>query len=250
MRQNYQYKYKRRDKHVYVPTPECERRGDYLLEFGATLSLPDYFYHYRRGGHVEALYEHLDNTHFFRIDLKNFFYSISRNRVNRILRQYGFPKNARRYAEWSTVRNPYPDGPNYALPIGFKQSPLLASLTLYRSSVASAIEEANKRGVFVSVYFDDLIGSACNVAELQMTYDGILAACVQANLVANPVKLQKPANAIVAFNCNLMNGYAEVTEERVNKFFAEDHNPEATTSFVAYCERVARRNGQAEASIG
>jgi hypothetical protein len=52
------------------------------------------------------------------------------------------------------VRNPYDDGPKYVLPIGFKQSPLLASLALWRSAVASSVEEAANRGVFVSVYFD------------------------------------------------------------------------------------------------
>jgi hypothetical protein len=48
----------------------------------------------------------------------------------------------------------------------------------------------------------------------------------------------------MAFNCNLAHGHAEVTEERVNKFLAEDHSPEAISSFVAYCERVVQRNKQ------
>jgi hypothetical protein len=53
--------------------------------------------------------------------------------VNRILRQSGF-RSAREWSEWSTVRSPYNDGPKYVLPIGFKQSPLLASLALWRSA--------------------------------------------------------------------------------------------------------------------
>jgi hypothetical protein len=225
-----------------VPTRECERRGDYLIAWGETLALPPYFYHYRKGGHVEALHRHLANTHFFRIDLKNFFYSISRNRVNRVLRQYGFPKNARVYAEWSTVKSPYTDGPRYVLPIGFRQSPLLASLALYRSSVAAAVEDALRRGVFVSVYFDDLIGSAADPDELQVTYDGILAACVQANLIANAEKLLPPAQAIKAFNCDLRHGFTAVTAERFKKFEDENPAPEAISSFLAYCYRVERMN--------
>lgn len=183
MIENYKSKFKTRGKFIFVPSLLCDRKAERLLSFGASLELPNYFSHYRPGGHVDALHCHLENRHFFRIDLKNFFYSIGRNRVARLLRRHRFPGNARTYAEWSTVRNPYSDGPSYALPIGFRQSPLLASLALYDSAVASAIEDARGRGVLVSVYFDDLIGSSNDMKHLQITYDGILAACVQANLI-------------------------------------------------------------------
>ncbi len=92
------------------------------------------------------------------------------------------------------MRNPYNDVSAYVLPIGFKQSPLLASLALWRSAVASSIEEAADRGVLVLVYFDDFIGSSNDENELRTTYAGILAACEQANLVANEAKLIEPAN--------------------------------------------------------
>ena len=242
MHENYLYKYRARGKWVYIPVPECNRRGQRLLRWGESIQLPSYFYHYRPGGHVEALHEHLKNTHFFRIDLKNFFYSIARSRVSRVLRQSSFPGSARVFAEWSTVKNPYSDGPKYVLPIGFRQSPLLASLALYRSSVAAAIEDANNRGVLVSVYFDDLVGSCSDLKELEVTYRGILDACVQANLVANPDKLIKPADAIVAFNCDLTHGIANVTAERVRKFIDEGRGASAQASFDAYCARVKSKN--------
>jgi hypothetical protein len=242
MLENYNLRFETRGKFVFVPNRECNRRAGRLLAFGSTLELPDYFYHYRRGGHVEALYRHLEFSYFFRIDLKNFFYSIGRNRVARLLRQYGFSGSARTYAEWSSVRNPYSDGPKYALPIGFKQSPLLASLALWRSAVASAIEEVLHRGVFVSVYFDDLVGSSDDADQLRAAYDGIRDACFQANLVVNPEKLTAPSDAIVAFNCDLTQGRAEVTPERIKKFAEEDRGPEATRSFNEYCERVRLRN--------
>jgi Reverse transcriptase (RNA-dependent DNA polymerase) len=245
MIENFRYKFQSRDKFVFVPSPLCNKKAERLIAFGATLELPDYFFHYRRGGHVDALHRHLRNRSFFRIDLKNFFYSIGRNRISRLLRQHHFPGNARTYAEWSTVRNPYADGPNYVLPIGFRQSPLLASLTLYDSAVASAIEHARDRGVFVSVYFDDLIGSSNSTAELQSCYDGILGACVQAHFVANPNKLIPPAGAIVAFNCNLTHGHASVTDERIQKFVNENRGALAEAAFEAYCERVRQRNDSA-----
>jgi hypothetical protein len=241
MLENYTHKYFSRGKFIFVPTSECDRRGDRLLRFAKGIELPQYFFHYRPGGHVEALHRHIENRFFFRIDLKNFFYSISRNRVNRILRQSGF-HCARDWSEWATVRNPYNGGPRYVLPIGFRQSPLLASLALWRSAVASSIEEAACRGVFVSVYFDDLIGSSNDEHELQTTYQGILEACQQANLVPNEAKLIEPARAIIAFNCDLTHGRTVVTEARIQKFIDEDRGPHAETSFIDYCIRVQRFN--------
>jgi hypothetical protein len=245
MIENYVHKYKSRNKFIYTPSAECKRRADRLLKWGEEIELPSYFFHYRDGGHVSALHEHLKNKYFFRIDLKNFFYSISRNRVARILRQCGF-RCAREYSEWSTVKTPYPDGPRYVLPIGFKQSPLLASLALWRSSVASAIEDALDRDVFVSVYFDDLIGSSNDENELRTTYEGILAACVQANLVTNAEKLISPADAITAFNCHLRHGHADVTDDRIQKFIDEERGAIAEASFIDYCIRVARNNHASE----
>lgn len=240
MIENYDKKFHSCGKFIYVANKICDRRGDDIIAFGKTILLPDYFFHYKPGGHVAALHRHILNTHFFRIDLQNFFYSISRNRVARVLRQFSFPRNARTYSEWSTVRNPYPNGPSYVLPIGFRQSPILATLALYNSAVASAIEDALRRGVFVSVYFDDFIGSSTDVRELTEIYNGILNACVQANLVANYNKLIPPAQAIVAFNRDLAHGMVKVTKERMYR--AEDAGGTAQKAFSAYCDRVAAKN--------
>lgn len=241
MLENFDDRYQSRGKYIFVPNEECDRRGKTLLRFGAEIDLPSYFFHYRSGGHVAALHEHRPNRFFFRIDLKNFFYSISRNRISHMLRQLGF-HSAREYAAWSTVRNPYNEGPKYVLPIGFKQSPLLASLALWHSAIASSIEEAADRGIVVSVYFDDLIGSSNDENELRITYQGILEACVQANLMANEAKLIEPAEAIIAFNCHLTHGQTNVTDERIEKFIEEGRGANAETSFIDYCIRVQQFN--------
>jgi hypothetical protein len=73
MIENYRLKFKSRGKFVFVPTQLCVKKAERVLAFGKTLALPEYFFHYQPGGHVGALYRHLKNTHFFRIDLKNFF---------------------------------------------------------------------------------------------------------------------------------------------------------------------------------
>jgi hypothetical protein len=100
MLENFDDRYQSRGKYIFVPNEECDRRGETLLRFGAQIDLPSYFFHYRSGGHVAALHEHRSNRFFFRIDLKNFFYSISRNRLSHMLRQLGF-HSAREYAAWS-----------------------------------------------------------------------------------------------------------------------------------------------------
>src|ERR1700722_7356262 len=108
-------------------------------------------------GHVAGLHAHLNNTLFFKIDIQNFYYSIARMRVTRALREWHYP-GAGTFSIWSCVINPLP-GPKHALPIGFVQSPLLASLVLMKSEVADAIGRAIAKGVCISVYLDDFIGS-------------------------------------------------------------------------------------------
>jgi Reverse transcriptase (RNA-dependent DNA polymerase) len=237
---NYQHKYQARGKFIYEPTDECKRKGERLLREMAHAKLPDYFYHYRAGGHVAALHTHIGNPFFFKIDIQRFYYSIYRNRVGRALHSHGFGP-ARTFAKWSCVASPYEEG-RYALPIGFVQSPLLASLVLLQSPVADAIERARASGVFVSVYFDDFIGSAHDKDALRAAYVDILAACAEANLTPSAGKLTAPTEAIIAFNCNVAHGSAKVTAERIAKFFAEKRSAPSQASFDAYCSRVSSKN--------
>jgi hypothetical protein len=125
---NYQYKYRSRGKFICVPTDQCERKGRRIIRFFRNFDFPDYFYHYKSGGHVAALHAHLQNKLFFKIDIQNFYYSIARMRVTRALRRFAYP-GANTLATWSCVANPVRGAkPAHVLPIGFVQSPLLASL--------------------------------------------------------------------------------------------------------------------------
>ncbi len=243
--ENYRFKYKSRGKWIYVPNEYCLRRARHIIKFfNRDISFPAYFYHYKSGGHVAALHDHLKNDFFFKIDIQNFFYSIARNRVARALAAHGL-RGAPTYAKWSTVRSPYEDGPRYVLPIGFWQSPHIASLVLMESPVADAIERARDRGVFVSVYLDDFVGSHGDEALLRDAYQDIQDACVKANLVPNAGKLIAPSNAIAAFNCHLMKGLAKVTAARVAEFYSSEQTKLAQQSFENYLERVERANTRA-----
>jgi hypothetical protein len=142
------------------------------------------------------------------------------------------------------VRNPYGDTPRYVLPIGFWQSPHIASLVLVKSPVADAIERAIGRGITVSVYLDDIIGSSIDGDLLSEAYDDIRQACAVAGLVPNPDKLTPPSAAIVAFNCELTNGRTEVTDERVARFYKKFPSLRARQSFESYVARVARNNAE------
>lgn len=239
---NYQLRYKTKGRFVFVPTDECREYGNRLLdECRAQIELPNYHYHYTPGGHVAALHQHIASRFFFRIDIQSFFYAIRRNRVAAALRHFGI-KNSRERAKWSCVANPY-TGEGYALPIGFVQSPILASLVIMRSPIAAAIERAQDKGAFVSMYFDDFIGSSADEQTLIDVYCDLLIACAEASLPINADKLIEPSPTAEAFNCLLSNGLAEVKPERIEKFFSVPRSPESTSGFAAYCERVASKNG-------
>ena len=73
----------------------------------------------------------IEKTLSLEILLKDFFYTVRRNRVDRALRACGVRQHVH-FAKWSTVKDPQGGG-GYVLPYGFVQSPLLASLVLAES---------------------------------------------------------------------------------------------------------------------
>lgn len=248
--ENYQFKYRSRGKWFFVPNERCVRRGDRILKFfSKRVSFPSYYFHYQKGGHVAALHAHIANTLFFKIDIQNFYYSIARMRVTRALRHWRYP-GAGTFSKWSCVLNPTALGPKHALPIGFVQSPLLASLVLMQSPVHDAIERARSKGVCISVYLDDLIGSHTDRELLTAAYEEIRKACLLANFVPNAAKLTPPSEAIVAFNCDLSSGSAVVTADRVAKYFASPNRTAMSDiGFGQYRDLVESENIAHEAVI-
>jgi hypothetical protein len=239
---NYEFKYRARGKWFFRPNEKCIRRGDRMLEyFERRVVFPDYIYHFKKGGHVAALHAHLNNKLFFKIDIQNFYYSIARMRVTRALRDWRCP-GAGTFSKWSCVLNPLP-GPKHALPIGFVQSPLLASLVLMKSGVADAIGRARVNGVCISVYLDDFIGSHDDESVLTAAYKDIRDTCAKAGFIPNPGKLVAPSAAITAFNCDLKNGNAEVTAARVATYMARpDRTPLSDVGFDQYRVVVRAQN--------
>jgi hypothetical protein len=233
---NFEYSYLRKGKPVFVPTKIGRRIGKEIKEAveGAYAFDPIYF-HLRRGGHVAAMHHHRINHFFARIDISNFFYSISRRRVQSALDRIGIA-NARFYAQWSTIVNPFGD-PRYSLPYGFVQSPILASLVVATSELGQQLRQLPAT-IKVGVYVDDISLSSDNVDELQKAYDATLAIIGSDGFAVSDDKLRPPAPAIDIFNCDLAHGQSSVTDVRVNAFFSSQRSLEAEEAFVSYCASV------------
>jgi Reverse transcriptase (RNA-dependent DNA polymerase) len=179
---NYDHSFERNGKTIFVQNEDGYSHGKKLLNFiEANVIFPDYCFHYQKGGHVAALHPHLEAAWFFRVDFKDFFYSISRNRVSAALHAAGFRK-ARTFAKWSCVRNPIAGGPTYSLPIGFVQSSALATMVLLRTNIVHVLSRAAASGVYISIYLDDLIGSGSDLNAIQTVFDDLIEACASRTL--------------------------------------------------------------------
>lgn len=152
--ENYTHSFLLRDKSVFVPNDLGRRIGQDIKEkVEDSYDFEPFFYHLSAGGHVAALHAHRDKEFFCKADIENFFYSVSRNRVVRALREISINR-AKHYGKWSCVRSPY-ENPRYALPYGFVQSSILASLALSTSAVGSFLRKISD-DIAVAVYVDDI----------------------------------------------------------------------------------------------
>ena len=166
-------------KPVFVPTDRARRVADELMGLvKERVTFDSHYYHFSKGAHVAALHAHRDNRYFARLDLKNYFYSVGRNRVKAALKEIGVPR-AEHFAKWSSVRNPY-ENPRYALPYGFPQSPLLATLVMSQSALGGAIA-ALPAPVLKSVYLDDIAVSAHDREALVQAFESLKAAAAASN---------------------------------------------------------------------
>ena len=242
--ENYSHSFllKGKQQHIFVPSERGRCVGaDVKQRVEAAYSFDDFYYHLRKGGHVAALHSHRANTYFCKIDIKNFFYSIARNRVVRILRMIGVPC-AQHYGKWSCVKNPYVD-PHYALPYGFVQSPILAALVLAKSEIGRLLN-CIALDVTVSVYVDDISLSSNDRALLQARYDELLLAVDVAAFTVNAQKCVPPCRDMTVFNCSLRNGDTVVTPDRIAQFNDVPRSVESLAGFERYCDSVKHGNAR------
>ncbi len=199
----------------------------------------EHFYHLRKGGHVAAIQAHRQHHYFAKIDITNFFYSVSRRRIQTALTANGIYR-ARHYAKFSCVRNPF-GNPKYSLPYGFVQSPILATLVLQHSEAGQLLRDVSDE-IVVSVYMDDISISSDDLTALQQVYDQLIGVLPENGFEINPAKAVEPHPYLIVFNCDLEQGRTRVTDERIAEFLASAPSQEAEDAFVSYCVSVERGN--------
>lgn len=202
---------------------------------------PDFYFHLKRGGHIAAIQHHLSGASFVRLDLKNFFGSITATRITRSLRSKLGYSRAREIALLSTVSPPGAPG-SRALPYGFVQSPLLASVCLAESALGRQLQRISlDHEARVSVYVDDIIVSAKNSDQVSNIKAKLDVAASRAGLAFNFVKSQGPAPEINAFNIELSRDAMRVTATRFLEFqtrYRSDPDERVQQALLAYVSSV------------
>jgi|CXWL01.1.fsa_nt_gi hypothetical protein len=236
---NFEFSYNSpKGKPVFVPSERGRRIGQELKELiESKVAFEPIFYHLAKGGHVAAIHSHRNNVFFAKIDLRNFFYSISRNRVARALHEAGVSK-VRHYAKWSCVKSPN-ESPAYALPYGFVQSPILATLVLRDSALGQlAIRLADT--VTTSIYLDDIAISSNDRPALESAYSSLVLAVDKSNFEINETKAVGPTSKMTLFNCELTYALTAVTAARREEFYSVARTDASVAGFEKYCEVVAQ----------
>jgi hypothetical protein len=192
---------------VFEPSPEARAEGLEVKELvESRWKAPNYYFHLRQGGHIAALRRHHQSHCFVKVDIADFFGSVTRSRVSRVLKEYFSHTDARRMATASTVRHP-DDSKRQILPYGFIQSPLLASLVLQKSGLGKYLEELHRGKRFVvTVYVDDIIVSGEEPDELRDVLAEMKLKAQRSRLGFSDEKEQGPAESVSAFNIELAKG--------------------------------------------
>ncbi|CNJ97586.1 reverse transcriptase domain-containing protein [Yersinia enterocolitica] len=214
---------------VYEPSEACREEGAEILRFiNRKWKIPTYYYHLRRGGHVEALRVHIENDWFVSLDIKEFFQSTSRSRVTRTLRNFLPYEKARIIAKVSTVSNFTNDKFSHFIPFGYVQSPLLATICLHYSSFGQLIKELSRcEDVKLSVYMDDIILSSSSLELLERTKTLLEESASRSHYKLNTLKVQGPAERITAFNIDLSHQSMVISPKRLLSFLVDFNSPDS-----------------------
>ena len=110
----------------------------------------------------------------------------------------------------------YVDGgsPRFALPYGFIQSPLLASIALDKSELGNCLRRLHSRSVLVSVYVDDIIVSANSDNSVAQAISEIRSAARKSGFPINEAKSSGPSNSLHAFNIDFSAHNMRIADER------------------------------------
>lgn len=203
---------------MFQPSSDAKEIGRKIkAEVERVWQPPDFFFHLRSGGHVEAVRSHIGNTQFLHLDIQDFFGRVNRSRITRCLKTRFPYATAREWANESTVRHPS-DAAKYILPYGFVQSPILASLALADSCLGGLLQTlAKSPRTALSVYVDDIIVSADDPARLASHLVAIREAAERSRFPLNASKEEGPAPSITAFNIELAHSSLMIQSNRLDE---------------------------------
>ncbi len=238
---NYDYRYRRKGKPIFAPSKKGRKIGaDIKKQIEDVYDFDKPFYHLMQGGHVAALHAHRQYKYFCKLDITNFFYSVSRNRISACLGSIGIAHRSE-CARWSCVKNPFNNELNYVLPYGFVQSPILATLVMAESPLGTTIRQLPKN-VTATVYVDDILLSSNNITALTKSYKVVRTAITDSNFQINETKSVPPMKQILAFNCDMQKGVTDVNQDRIDEFYNFDRSDASIAGFERYLDSVRRGN--------
>lgn len=238
----FELKHQGSGKWCYVPSEEGRASGLVVRrEVETVWNAPGYYFHLRKGGHVAAIRHHLSNASFVRLDLTNFFGSITATRITRSLRSKLGYSRAREIALLSTVSHLGASG-SRSLPYGFVQSPLLASVCLAESALGRQLQRiSSEHDVCVSVYVDDIIVSSKDLDRIAAIKTKLEVATSRSGFTFNLIKSQGPASEINAFNIELSQDSMRVSPTRFLEFqsrYQTDPDEQVRQALLAYVRSV------------
>lgn len=220
---NYEYRYEiKPDRFVYIQRRDSRVRAKAILRSVLRKFKPhQIFYHIeRQGGHIAALRLHQNSAYFSRFDIQNFFGQVTRTRISRSLKAIGFSSNR---AFDIAVESVVVESGRKVLPYGFRQSPLLATLSLEQSLLGSVLKQLYQAGFLVSVYMDDILISGSSAVALEMASQRVLEAALQSGFPLSEEKRAIAVQEIDSFNCHVESSTLTVLDQRMDRFL-EDHS--------------------------
>lgn len=206
---------------VHVPTTQSRSVGNWLVKaIRSEWAPPSYYANFAAGGHLAALRRHQEHQWFVRADIKHFYAQIGRNRVVRTIKHLCSDYDtAWRIGVVSTVANLSGSGPQFVLPFGFPQSPILAARALRVSALGNYLHQLSRNGFEVTVYADDIIVSSNrDEAVMSAVLDRIRTKAVRSRLLLNEHKTEGPTRELRAFNIDVRQGAMEVSGDRFHSF--------------------------------
>ena len=109
----------------------------------------------------------------------------------------------------------------FALPYGFVQSPLLASIALDKRELGNCFRRLLSGSGTVSVYVDDIIVSANTKEDVAVALSDIRSAARKSRFPINEAKSRGPTTAMSAFNIAFDMHAMEITGERYEEMCRE-----------------------------